>query len=354
MNKKFCVLAIFLCLCLLGPQALATLEAGTGSGFYANDLANVLSRQTEETLVEYNAVLESECSGAQLVVVTTAYLDEDSDIAATRLMNDWGVGSAGENNGMLLLLVTEEYRGWLAVGDGLRYVFDDETAEEYLDRYFWDDVDQDRFDEAVQNLTEQLYHWYMDYYDVTLDSSEGYEPQLLTIPRSVYILGVVLMVLLALVVIWLASSVGRYTRMRRGGYTGGFFPVLFFLGGRPRRRPPPPPPPSGGYRGPSPGPGPGSRRNAPPPPPRSSSYRSAPPPPRSPSRSRPRGSGFGGFSSGSGAGRSGSGFRPSRSSGSSVSSRGAGRSSSSSPRSSGGSRGIGGGGHSSGRGAGRR
>ena len=104
MKRLFaCALTALLAVMLLAAPAYAALEAGTGSGFYAVDDAGVLSAQTEEKLAEYNAVLENECSGAQLVVATVSYLDEDADIYATRLMNSWGVGS---DNGVLLLLVT--------------------------------------------------------------------------------------------------------------------------------------------------------------------------------------------------------------------------------------------------------
>jgi uncharacterized membrane protein YgcG len=52
-------------------------------------------------------------------------------------MNDWGVGSASANNGMLLLLVAKEYKGWLMQGYGIKGSFTDDVANEYLNEYFW-------------------------------------------------------------------------------------------------------------------------------------------------------------------------------------------------------------------------
>lgn len=326
MKKLRPILAIAVAIALLTVPAYALdLEPGTGSGFYCQDTAKVLSAETEQLLAEYNAVLETECSEAQLVVVTVNYLDEDADVAAARLMADWGVGSLARSNGMLLLLVANEYRGWLSVGDGIDSVFDDDIAAQYLDQYFWDDVDSDRFDDAVQNLCSQLYAWYLDYYDVS-PAGDEFPAESPSAPAAAGVTGfliamLVLLLLVFLVLLWVFGSIGRFNRMRGWGYSGGFFPIFWFGGGRryrewARRQPPPPPPPVG--------PGPRSGSHAAPPPVR---YRS----------SAPRGGGFGGRPGG-GAGRSSGGPRGGGFGG----------------RSGGGFHGGGFGGHSGGGGAGRK
>ncbi len=329
------VLTVLLLMAVLAvPAWAADIEPGTGLGFYARDTANVLSASTEETLAEYNAALERDCAGAQLVVVTVSYLDEDADIAATRLMNDWGVGSASQSNGMLLLLAAKEYRGWLAVGDGIDSAFTSDMANDYLDAYFWDDVDQDRFDDAVLTLSSHLYDWYVDYYGVNDYADQSYGPDRYPVQQETSSAGpfaaVIVMLLLLVLFLWVIGAVSRFSRMRSWGYSGGFFPIFWF-GGRRRyrdwyRRQPPPPPP-----GPGPGPGPGGFGGFGGGSPRPPAFTSRP--------SAPRGRGFGGRSSGGGGGRSGSSFR----------------SSDGSFRSGGGGfRGGGGGGHSGGGGGGRR
>ena len=311
MKRLFaCALTALLAVMLLAAPAYAALEAGTGSGFYAVDDAGVLSAQTEKQLAEYNAVLENECGGAQLVVATVSYLDEDADIYATRLMNSWGVGN---DNGVLLLLVTEEYVGGLTVGSGLDDAFYDSFPEKYYDD-FWDDVDADRFDEAVSTLAGHIYDWYLDYYDVSLTTEPEQAPSYPDnygygysepVRRGPSILGVVGMVLIFLVIVWVLGAASRFNRMRSWGYTGGFMPI-FLPGGRRRyrtrwqQRPPAPPPPPGpggpaGFGGPGGFMGGGFR---------SQSTR------RSSFSSRPRSGGFGGSSRPSGTSRpSGGSFR---------------------------------------------
>ncbi len=333
------LLALALAAALLAVPALALdLEPGTGSGFYVRDTADVLSAETEEIVAQYNAVLESECDSAQLVFVTVNYLDEDTDVASARLMSDWGVGSRTDSNGMLVLLVAEEGRGWLTVGSGIHRSFDDDTAGDYMDDYFWPSADKSRYDDAVQTLAEKLYDWYLDYYDVdaaALDSGYGYdesyggygydgygygygEPEPAQSTGGGFFMAIFAIILIVFM-IWIIGASSRFRRMRGWGYTGGFWPIFWFGGRRRyndwyRRQPPPPPPPMGGRpMGPGPGPGPMNMgmRNMP-------SHR-RPAPPSRPSRPSGgfrsggggfrgggggfHGGGFGGHSSGGGGGR---------------------------------------------------
>jgi uncharacterized protein len=138
--------------------------------FYVADGAGVLTEATKEKIISSNADtdgLEALCDGAQIVVVTVKYLDgTPSDEYAKQLFNDWGVGDAGADNGMLLLLATEEKKGWLEVGSGIRAYWPENTIDRYLDDYFWDGVDAGRYDEAVNSLLEPLFSWYAGHYGI--------------------------------------------------------------------------------------------------------------------------------------------------------------------------------------------
>ena len=156
------ILAVFaalaLCLCL-SPSAFALV--GQSDSFYVADYANVLSTSTEQVIINYNGALEQQCQGAQIVVVTVEYLDGmNSDVYAYQLFNDWGVGSSDYNNGMLLLLATQENKAWLAYGLGLNSEIDSGDVDDLLDRYFWPDFDRENYDSAVTKLFMALLNWY--------------------------------------------------------------------------------------------------------------------------------------------------------------------------------------------------
>lgn len=166
MKRILSLLCVLLFSLLLPLSAAAVVEKS--ESFYVNDAANVLSPETEERILAINEKLVSDCNNAQLVVVSVPYMDGlYADEYACQLFNDWGVGSDTENNGMLLLFATRENRGWLAVGDGIIGNFTDDMAGLYLDQYFWDYYDAQKYDEGVTALCNALYNWYRDYYGIS-------------------------------------------------------------------------------------------------------------------------------------------------------------------------------------------
>ena len=108
--------------------------------FYVYDEAQVLSEQAEEYILAQNDALFA-LTGAQIVVAcvnTTGY----TDIAdyAKDMFNQWGIGSAEKNNGVLLLLSIWEDDYWLLQGQGLEDLLPSGTVKlmlnEHLEPYF--------------------------------------------------------------------------------------------------------------------------------------------------------------------------------------------------------------------------
>ena len=171
MMKKFSSFILALCLFLsLGASAYAVVDQS--ESYYVADYSNVLSNDTEQMIINYNGSLEYQCQGAQIVVVTVDYLDGMySDEYAYQLFNDWGVGSADYNNGMLLLLAIQENKAWLAYGIGLNSLIDSDQVDSMLDKYFWKDFDRGNYDEAVTSLFNALLKWYDEQYDAQVVQS---------------------------------------------------------------------------------------------------------------------------------------------------------------------------------------
>lgn len=169
MRKRVSIFtAVFLFVSVLLTQGVFAI-VDKSEEYYVADYAGVLSSATETEIINLNDYLEHYCSGAQIVVVSVEYLDGMySDEYAIQLFNDWGVGSKEENNGMLLLFSTEENKGWLTTGAGISNSFSDDTANSYLDKYFWGDFDAGKYDSAVQSLLKALTGWYDNYYNTNI------------------------------------------------------------------------------------------------------------------------------------------------------------------------------------------
>lgn len=163
-TKKFISLLFAFLICFTVCGSASALVSQSES-FYVADSADVLSDSTEQMIINYNGALEQQCNGAQIAVVTVKYLDGMyCDEYAYQLFNDWGVGSAQYNNGMLLLLATEENKAWLAYGLGLNGRLDENTVDDMLEDHFWSKFDRGRYDEAVTELFMELLEWYDDEY----------------------------------------------------------------------------------------------------------------------------------------------------------------------------------------------
>lgn len=296
-SLRFCTLAMAIALFLAtAVTAFAVVEPT--EQFYVADYANVLQQDTKDDIVEKNAVLYEQ-TGAQIVVVTVDFLDGMAiEDYALELFNEWGIGSAEKNNGVLLLLAIGEENYWVLQGKGIEPYLSSATLKGILDESLEPDFAKGDYDAGVQKTFTALLQEVEEIYagdtslPYTASRYEPYEPYEEYETRAFrFSIGqmIGLVVVLVLVV---------YTITRFAGRGGGccLFPI--FIGGR---RPRPPRPPFRGGFGPRP-----------------------PRPPRP-----PFGGGFGGHGSrsgfGGGAGRGGFGGGSHRGGGGSSRGGGAGR-----------------------------
>ena len=194
--------------------------------FYVADYADVFSRDFEERIIALNGDLEHYCSGAQLVVVTVDYLDGMySDEYAMKLFNNWGVGDADENNGMLLLLAVKENKAWLTVGRGI----DLSTSEidDMFEDYFWRDFDRGNFEEATEALVNELTRWFIEEYNIeTSGSTEVHNPR--EQYESVRIAPTIWLILLIIVIAHLTRATRSYRSFRTDGGSLSYLPFLIY------------------------------------------------------------------------------------------------------------------------------
>ena len=266
--------------------------AVVGTYTYVYDHAGVLTDDTMEHIDAVNESLFAQ-TGAQIMVVTVDSTEGVNIVDyATKLGNQYGVGSAERNNGLVIVLALEDYtpsglKGDYGVsgGDGL-YAYGEELTD-LLYATMETDFAAGRYDDGVRETFDAYIDWFADFYGVTIRA--GYVPAVqenystgnyytqttgTVAPAAGSVLGSIVMLVIVLLVIWVILDRIRYNRYRRrylmpgmGIPTVRYYPVFW---GRPRRRRPPPSPP---------------RRN----------------PPRN---KPPRGGGFGGGSFGGGFGGS--------------------------------------------------
>lgn len=227
------------------------------------DDANILSDSTTQTIVDLNNQLQSSCNGAQIGVLTVDYTGNYStEDYATQAFNAWGIGSASENNGVLILLVMEsqEYEDgdyYLTYGDGFRNTTLESQASALAQTMEDDFVRQD-YDDAVTTCARNVAQTIADIYGVSLsggNTNNGSYNEPAYDDNSSGGLGDILLgfitILFTVVLLLIIVSVVVYTF---SGPLGGLFWCFggpWHRGPRPPRgrRNPPPPPPGGPYGG---------------------------------------------------------------------------------------------------------
>jgi uncharacterized protein len=110
-----------------------------------NDFAGILSPQERDALEQRCRQLR-ERSGAQLAVVVLRSLQGgEIDDFTVKLFQKWGVGQAGQNNGVMLLVALEDRKARIEVGYGLEPILPDALAGRILQQQLFPAFKQQQY-----------------------------------------------------------------------------------------------------------------------------------------------------------------------------------------------------------------
>ena len=170
MKKKLALLLVLM-MSLLTASALAVVQPG--EDFYYLDTAEVLSTEAEGTVYFCNQLLEEAC-GAQIVVAALDSID-GADIYdyAYDLFNEWGIGSAEENNGFLLLMAIEEDNYYALSGAGVDGIFSSAELNQLFDKYLEPDFAKKDYEAGALKFFEAVLDKYIDRYNLKFSYADG-------------------------------------------------------------------------------------------------------------------------------------------------------------------------------------
>ena len=146
-------------------------------GAYALDKSGVLSAETKNHIALYNQYLAESC-GAQICVVTIPTMDyvgyDDIENYAYDLFNAWGIGDKDEDNGVLLLLVTDDELCWCLQGEGLEDTLSSSAISDILTENMQDDFYAGEFDSGTKKTFDALYRRLCAIYSVDPDGVDDF------------------------------------------------------------------------------------------------------------------------------------------------------------------------------------
>lgn len=156
------MLRIFVFLCLFIPLSAVAQELPQPLSDGLNDFAQVFSPPEAARLNQTLREARHETK-VHLVVVTMARIadygahpSERFEDYAKRLFNAWGIGDKARNDGLLLLVSTQDREMRLALGSGYEVIWDN-AAQRVIDRYMLPEFRQDHYAAGVQAGVEQTY-----------------------------------------------------------------------------------------------------------------------------------------------------------------------------------------------------
>lgn len=173
MKKTAIALLSLLFAALLYGGAMAANVVSPTDSFFVNDYAYVLSKSTEQHIMDVSVPLAEE-TGAQVVVLTVDSLDgmsiEDYGLEVGR---KWGIGGEKEDNGLLILLSVGDREIRLEVGYGLEGAINDAKAGRLIRDYAQSYYAEDDFDTGTLELYNAAVTLVRGEYG--LEPIEGYE-----------------------------------------------------------------------------------------------------------------------------------------------------------------------------------
>lgn len=171
--KRIIGLALCLCMMCMAMSALAGVPEKPQTYAYAYDFdGTVLSEADKQQITAYGSALEEQ-TGMQVIAVVVEFLDgmmpEDY---ATDLINTWGIGQAGEDNGAVILLARGDRKIQIGTGKGIDRILTGAKCGELIDARL-DAFADNRFAEGMVGLYADVCNYLAAAQGKTLAVGEG-------------------------------------------------------------------------------------------------------------------------------------------------------------------------------------
>lgn len=148
--KRYMVLVLSV-LSLTAPMLVfAYTSPGPPKG-YVNDFAQILTLEQEEELEATVQLIEKRTSDEIAVVTIPTTKEETIEQYAVQLFEEWGIGKAGQDNGVLLLLAIQDRKLRIEVGYGVEGLLTDARSARII-RDATPLLKQERYHEAIQGM----------------------------------------------------------------------------------------------------------------------------------------------------------------------------------------------------------
>ncbi len=141
--------------------------------FYVYDEPGAISPETREHIVSVNDALFERTGGQIVTAVVRTTGNTDIADYAYDLFNSWKVGDSEKENGLLLLISTEEDDYWSVQGRGLEEILTSGELKLMLDTYLEPSFAKGDVDGGVRRFFDAAVRFYESAYSVSVSDAGG-------------------------------------------------------------------------------------------------------------------------------------------------------------------------------------
>lgn len=218
---------------------------------YVYDQGNIISDDQEAVINNLLVQLEEKTTIEFAVITVPSLNNLTIESYAVKLANALGIGKAGEDNGILLLVSKTDTRVRLEIGRGLQGFLTDSVSGRILDKYFVPSREKDNYNDACFNTVNAVINCIANSEDYEFSGIEGLDTEIAVEEAkdeltAAEVIGIIFLIIFLLILEWItgnafgsgfgdgivfmilqialsSSSSGRSGSSRGGSFGGGRF-----------------------------------------------------------------------------------------------------------------------------------
>lgn len=145
---------------------------------YVYDQGNIISDDQEAVINNLLVQLEEKTTVEFAVITIPSLNNLTIEQYAVKLGNELGIGKAGEDNGILLLVSKTDTKVRLEIGRGLQGFLTDSVSGRILDKYFVPSREKDDYNDACFNTVNAVINCIASSEDYEFSGIEGLDPDI--------------------------------------------------------------------------------------------------------------------------------------------------------------------------------
>lgn len=178
---------------------------------YVYDQGNIISDDQEAVINNLLVQLEEKTTVEFAVITIPSLNNLTIEQYAVKLANGLGIGKAGEDNGILLLVSKTDTKVRLEIGRGLQGFLTDSVSGRILDKYFVPSREEDDYNDACFNTVNAVINCIAESDDYEFSGIEGLDPDIAVEETddeltAGQVFGIIALIIVLLIVEWITGS----------------------------------------------------------------------------------------------------------------------------------------------------